>query len=162
MGNIFCYNDSQFEQFNSTSIDNLMIFIFFRRDIHVKDNSIISINLFNYLTNTMDKFLAWYKENKKNQYMPSCGLTKMHNYYLIEYIYNESLKDDADIVRLIKIWNKYKNENTNIKYENIKNNELIDVEFHFNDDEYKKFIDERPKINDLSNNPLEFLSFSRF
>lgn len=113
----------------------------------------------------MDKFLVWYKQNKENQYMPSYGLKKMYDYNLIKYIYNESSKDDIDIIRLIKIWNKYKNENTaGTEYKNLKNHDLVDMEINFglNNDKYKQLVEEIPKISDLLSNPFEFLNYSRF
>jgi len=104
MGNLF----SEYEQWNTTSINICMASLLFRYDLmkYEKTNKIepISIELYEILSKKMDDYLAWYKTNKKNNYIPTQGIQKMYSFYLISKVHKMN-KTDKPINSIMKIWN---------------------------------------------------------
>ena len=105
MGNFF---SNEFEKYNTTSINMCMGFLLVRYDIFeyekTKIKKPISIELYKYLENKMEKFLQWYKNNKNDNYLPSCGIQPMYSYDIINTVFLMN-KQNKKLKKIMKIWN---------------------------------------------------------
>lgn len=106
MGNAL---NPEFENWNRTSVDYCMGFLLCRFDIieyqRTQIAKPISIELYNFLSTKMEKFLFWYKNNKPNNYLPSSGLSKMYSYELIYKVFNMN-KQNKNLKKIVKLWNR--------------------------------------------------------
>ena len=105
MGNLLF---NEYDAWNTTSVDFCMGFLISRFNIFeyekTKKITPISIQLYKYLDQKMDGFLAWYKVNKLDQYKPSHGIKQMYSYELINKVYLLN-KSNKNIFKIIKLWN---------------------------------------------------------
>ena len=65
------YTDDDFERFNTTSLQYLL-HVYHDSETYTEDDKQIALDI-------VKRFLAWYKLNKPNQYMPSHGLEHMYS-----------------------------------------------------------------------------------
>lgn len=89
--------NTDFENWNSTSVDELMKILIYKHDIglYSKYGKIVPISkpLYDYSDELMGQFIDWYKINKPDEYKPDQGVSRMLPVKLIEKVYKMNKKN---------------------------------------------------------------------
>lgn len=105
MGNIL-KPFSEFERWNTTSVNIIMALLIFRYDIMQKDTTIktpLTLKEYMELERQMEGFLNWYKRYEYDEYLPSGGIEKMFKYEIIKTTFDMN-KNNAPLFDILKIW----------------------------------------------------------